>query len=80
MGRQKRDTKQTDLFNLQEYLATAPCVPAIRNAVASWRETNYNGATQTTKELLNYWFKPTTSYITDNNFHFTRHKEKQLRP
>jgi type III restriction enzyme len=69
MGRQKKDTKQTDLFNLQEYLATAPCVPAIRNAVASWRETNYNGATQTTRELLNYWFK--TDHILYNGQQFS---------
>ncbi len=36
---------------------TAPCVPAIREAVAAWREKNYMGITETTRQLLNYWFK-----------------------
>lgn len=36
---------------------TAPCVPAIRKAVAEWRKSNYKGATDTTRTLLNYWFK-----------------------
>ena len=56
MGKRKRNTKQKDLFDIQEYLKTAPCVPAIRNAVNAWRENNYKGVTPTTKELLNYWF------------------------
>lgn len=56
MAKRKRSEKQTDLFNIQEYLKTAPCVPAIRNAVLAWREKNYKGVTSTTKELLNYWF------------------------
>ncbi len=33
MGKRKRTVKQTDLFNIQDYLKTAPCVPALRNAV-----------------------------------------------
>jgi len=56
MGRKKKDPKQKDLFNIQEYLTTAPCVPALREAVAAWREGGYKGVTKTTKELLNYWF------------------------
>lgn len=36
---------------------TAPCVPAIRKAVAEWRQDNYKGVTDTTRTLLNYWFK-----------------------
>lgn len=38
---------------------TAPCVPAIRDAVNAWVKTNYEtpeGCTETTKTLLNYWF------------------------
>ncbi|MCW4015166.1 MAG: DEAD/DEAH box helicase family protein, partial [Candidatus Bathyarchaeota archaeon] len=40
-------------------IRTAPCIPAIRNAVEEWAESNYTtpeGCTQTTKTLLNYWF------------------------
>jgi type III restriction enzyme len=45
-----------DLFDTTELLGTAPCVSALREAVKSWRADNYKGATQTTIELLNYWF------------------------
>ena len=33
-----------------------PLVPKIRKAVHEWREKNYEGATETTKVLLNFWF------------------------
>ena len=56
MGKRKKDSKQSDLFNVQEYLSTAPCVPALRNAVEAWRSSGYKGITKTTRELLNYWF------------------------
>src|SRR5918992_420287 len=35
---------------------TAPCVPAIREAVTRWRADGYEGATRTSRELLNHWF------------------------
>lgn len=56
MAKRKNNSKQSDLFNIQEYLTTAPCVPALRNAIQSWRASGYKGITQTTRELLNYWF------------------------
>ena len=42
---------------LQPSLKTAPCVPAIREAVKAWVVGGYKGATETSKTLLNYWFK-----------------------
>ncbi len=42
---------------LEPNLKTAPCVPAIREAVRPWAEGGYKGATATTRTLLNYWFK-----------------------
>src|SRR3990172_11939608 len=42
---------------LEPRVRTAPCVPAIREAVADWRSRGYRGATDTTRALLNYWFK-----------------------
>src|SRR5947209_3005835 len=39
-------------------LSTAPCVPAIREAVRAWRASKYPGATETTRELLKYWRSP----------------------
>jgi type III restriction enzyme len=35
---------------------TAPCVPAIKEAVNAWRIGGYKGVTETTRTLLNYWF------------------------
>lgn len=54
--RKKADTSQKDMFNIQEQLSTAACVPAIREAVKSWRTDGYKGITETTRELLNFWF------------------------
>lgn len=48
--------KQADLFDLRERVSTAPCVPALREAVARWRDNGYTGVTPTTSELLNFWF------------------------
>ncbi len=39
-------------------LTSAPGVYAIREAVRSWRENGYQGATDTTRELLRHWFQP----------------------
>ena len=39
---------------------TAPCVPGIRDAVSRWVQSGYNnpvGCTDTTRILLNYWFR-----------------------
>ncbi len=36
---------------------TAPCVPGIQEAVKAWRSKGYKGSTDTTRELLNYWFE-----------------------
>jgi type III restriction enzyme len=38
-------------------LRTAPCVPALRQAVGAWREGGYQGITDTTRILLNHWFR-----------------------
>ena len=42
---------------LELSLKTAPCVPAIRQEVRDWAADGYEGATKTTKTLLNYWFR-----------------------
>ena len=38
-------------------LRTAPCVPALREAVRAWRAGGYKGTTGTTRKLLAYWFE-----------------------
>ena len=48
-----------ELKLLAPTIGTAPCVPAIRNAVDEWAKSNYatpEGCTETTKTLLNHWF------------------------
>lgn len=49
------DREQLEL--LQARVKTAPAVPAIRRAVAEWRKSGYSGATETSKVLLNFWFR-----------------------
>ncbi|MBN1472900.1 MAG: DEAD/DEAH box helicase family protein [Syntrophaceae bacterium] len=56
MSPRKKSREQTDLFNVSERLMTAPCVPTIRAAVRQWKDANYPGVTDTTRELLNFWF------------------------
>jgi type III restriction enzyme len=41
---------------LEAGFKTAPCVPAVRQAVRDWAAGPYTGATDTTRTLLNYWF------------------------
>jgi len=56
MPRRKR-VADDQLKLLEARVKTAPCVPAIRKAVAEWRDAHYKGATDTSRLLLNYWFK-----------------------
>ena len=43
-----------------------PFVPELRERVAKWRDNNYKGASETSKALLNWWFKePHTVYAED---------------
>ena len=53
--KKKTDPAQMPLLELA--LKTAPCVPAIRQEVRDWAANGYKGATETTKTLLNYWFR-----------------------
>ena len=54
MPRKKAQTDQ--VFDAPDFLNTAPCVPALRQAVQAWRAGNYPGVTAATRELLNFWF------------------------
>ena len=51
----KRNPDQPSFFQVDSH--TAPAVPKIREAVTVWVDSGYQGATETTKTLLNYWFK-----------------------
>lgn len=68
--RKQGNNSQKDLFNIQEQLSTAACVPAIREAVKAWRADKYKGITETTKELFNFWFNTDHVLHNGNNFHY----------
>ena len=69
MARKRAPKEQLGL--LEARTRTAPCVPAIREAVSEWREHGYKGITNTTRILLNYWFH--TDHRLPNNKLFKYH-------
>lgn len=60
---------------LEARVQTAPCVPAIRKVVAEWRDSGYRGVTDTTRLLLNYWFK--TDHHLPSGRHFRYHDSQR---
>jgi len=47
---------QLDAFQNAYEKLLPPLVHKVRLAVSDWRDKNYQGASETTKQLLNYWF------------------------
>lgn len=47
---------QMDAFQNAYEKLLPPLVDKIRIAVAKWRDDNYQGASETSKSLLNFWF------------------------
>ncbi len=70
MGKYKKSAQENDLFGIAEHLKTAVCVPAIRDAVNAWRSSGYKGITDTTHELLNFWFKTDHRLPTGRSFSY----------
>jgi len=66
--RKKTNPAQMPLLELA--LKTAPCVPAIRQAVRDWAAGGYKGATPTTQTLLNYWFRTDHRLPNGNKFEY----------
>ncbi len=52
--KRKQNPAQIDL--LEAKVATAPCVPSIREKVKVWRDGGHKGISDTTRILLNHWF------------------------
>lgn len=59
---------QMDAFQDKYEMLLAPLVHKVRKAVESWRNDDYDGATDTTKALLNHWFNK--EHINDNGNQF----------
>lgn len=71
----KSNARQTELYNISEQLHTAACVPAIREEIKEWREKGYRGITETTRELLNFWFY--TDHLLPDGSTFKYHNAQQ---
>ena len=48
---------QSLLFDMEYGMLLPPLVQKIREHVKTWRDNNYSGASETSKALLNWWFK-----------------------
>ncbi len=69
MPRKKKfNLAQMPLLELS--LKTAPCVPAIRQAVRQWVDDGYKRATRTSKTLLNFWFHTDHRLPTGDSFQY----------
>jgi type III restriction enzyme len=78
MARQKKTKDagdQRDLLDITGRLRTAPCVPALREAVLAWRAGGYKGTTETTRLLLNHWFS--TDHKLRNGRRFEYHSSQR---
>src|SRR5262245_30524092 len=63
-----RQTGQADLLDVTAKLRTAPCVPALRDAVKAWRTARYPRVTDTTGLLLNHWFHSDHRLLSGRSF------------
>jgi type III restriction enzyme len=71
----RRRAPEGQLGLLEARVKTAPCVPAIRKAVAEWRDKDYKGVTDTSRTLLNYWFR--TDHRLPNGRRFAYHDSQR---
>src|SRR5437660_12080708 len=58
MSRGKKPADETlSLYDITAKLRSGACVPALREAVKSWKAGGCKGITDTTHTLVNYWFE-----------------------
>ena len=59
MPRRKKSANddQPSLLDITAKLRSGACVPALREAIKSWKAGGRKGITETTRTLLNYWFE-----------------------
>jgi hypothetical protein len=74
----KQDPDQLGL--LEARVSTAPCVAGIRQKVAAWRDGGYRGVTDTTRLLLNYWFRTDHRQRNGQKFAYYRSGARPSRP
>jgi len=75
MPRKKQPASKSQTSFIEPTPKTAPCIPAIRRAVDEWRVKDYEGVSDTTHSLLNFWFK--TDHRLPNGRKFAYHKAQR---
>ena len=70
MARRKDKYNPAQMSFLENYGKTAPAVPAISHAVGEWRDDDYPGATETSRTLLNFWFRTDHKLATGDKFEY----------
>jgi type III restriction enzyme len=81
MPRKKRaavDIAQGELLDVASKLRTAPCVPALREAVKAWVAGGHKGITDTTRILLNHWFSTDHKLPTGAPFKYHRSQQEAI--
>ena len=69
---------QADLLDVTAKLRTAPCVPALREAVKAWVAGGYKGISETTRILLNHWFYTDHKLRTGRPFRYHRSQQEAI--
>jgi type III restriction enzyme len=72
------DPAQPELLDVASKLRTAPCVPALREAVKAWVAGGYKGITETTRILLNHWFYTDHKLPTGAPFKYHRSQQEAI--
>lgn len=70
--------RQAELLDVTSQLRTAPCVPALREAVKAWVAGGYKGVTDTSRTLLNYWFRTDHKLPTGMPFRYHRSQQEAI--
>ena len=81
MARRKKTAvpeTQADLLDVTAKLRTAPCVPALREAVKAWGAGGYKGITETTRVLLSHWFHTDHKLRTGRLFRYHRSQQEAI--
>ena len=76
MPRRKKSADETpSLLDITSKLRSGSCVPPLREAVKSWKAGDCKGITDTTRTLLNFWFK--ADHKLKNGRPFRYHESQQ---
>ena len=75
MVNRKKSNPSKQITFIEPTPKTAPCVPQIRRVVEEWRVKGYEGVSNTTRILLNYWFE--TDHRSANGHKFIYHHSQR---